>query len=149
MGTLTDAARPAIDGGIVYALGHGGRMIAAQSRNGERVWSINVVGTQPPYISGDGVFVVDTSGQLLAVNRRDGKILWTTKLPGSSTWSGPTLAGGMLWLTSNQGALAGVDAATGKVETQQSLGNPVFIAPIVAQSRMFVLTDNARLIALN
>jgi outer membrane protein assembly factor BamB len=124
-------------------------MIATQSRTGERLWSLSVPGTQMPWVAGENVFVVDTAGQLMAINRRDGKVLWSTKLPGSSTWSGPTLAGGLLWLVSNQGALVGVDAATGRVANQQSLGSPVYIAPVVAQGRMFVLTDSARLISLN
>ena len=59
------------------------------------------------------------------------------------------MAGGTLWLASNKGRLIGVDAATGKVGAQIDLGNPVYIPPVVAQGRMFVLTDNAKLIALN
>jgi outer membrane protein assembly factor BamB len=149
MGALSDAGRPAIDGGTVFAVGHGGRMIATQTKNGERLWSLSVPGTQTPWVAGESVFVVDTSGQLIAINRRDGKVLWSTKLAGSNTWSGPTLAGGQLWLASNQGALVGVDATTGRVASQQNLGTPVYVAPVVAQGRMYVLTDNARLIALN
>jgi outer membrane protein assembly factor BamB len=111
--------------------------------------SLNVPGIQTPWVAGDAVFVVNTMGELMAVTRRDGKVLWTSKLPGGNTWSGPTLAGGILWLTSNTGQLVGVDAATGRVSTQQDLGSPVYIAPVVAQNHMFVLTDNAKLIALN
>ena len=100
-------------------------------------------------MAGDSVFVVDTSGQLLAVSRRDGKVLWTVKLPGGITWSGPTLAGNTLWLASSTGTLVGVDAMTGRVTGQQELGNAVYVAPVVAQNKMFVLTDNAQLISLN
>jgi len=149
LAALADAARPAIDGGIVYAVGHGGRMIATQQRTGERVWSLNLPSTQGPWVAGETVFVVDTTGQLLAISKRDGKVLWTSKLPGSNTWSGPTLAGDRLWLASSKGQLVAVEAATGKVATQQDLGAPVYIAPVVAQGRMYVLTDNARLISLN
>jgi outer membrane protein assembly factor BamB len=85
----------------------------------------------------------------MAITRRDGKIMWTTKLPGTHTWSGPVLAGGRLWLTSNKGHLIGVDATTGKVDASQDLGHPIYIAPVVAQGRMYVLTDKARLIAFN
>jgi outer membrane protein assembly factor BamB len=92
--------------------------------------------------------VVDTTGQLMAITRRDGKILWTTKLAGSATWSGPTLAGGLLWLASSKGQLTAVEGATGKVVSTQELGAPVYIAPVVAQGRMFILTDKAKLIAL-
>ena len=149
LGSMTDAARPVIDGGTVYAVGHSGRMVATNARSGERLWSLNVPGIQPPAISGDMVFVVDTGGQLMAITRRDGKVLWTTKLPGANTWSGPVIAGNKLWLASNQGHLIGVDAATGKPDAAQNLGTPIYTSPIVAAGKMFVLTDKARLIALN
>jgi outer membrane protein assembly factor BamB len=149
LASLGDAARPAIDNGTVFAVGHAGRMIATQSRTGERLWSLSIPGTQAPWVAGETVFVVDTSGQLLAITRRDGKVEWTAKLPGATTWSGPTLAGGVLWIVSNKGQLLGVEATTGRIASQQDLGAPVYIAPIVAGNRMYVLTDKARLIALN
>lgn len=149
LASLSDVARPAIDAGVVYAVGHSGRMVATQAKSGERLWSINLPGTQMPWVAGDAVFAVDTSGQLVAVSRRDGKILWTTQLPGAKTWSGPVLASGNLWLVSNKGGLVSVDAATGKLGAQQDVGYPMFISPVVAGGRMFLLTDSAKLIALN
>jgi len=38
---------------------------------------------------------------------------------------------------------------TGRVDVQLNVGGPSFIAPIVAGGRMYVLTDKARLVALN
>lgn len=145
--SMTDAARPAVDGGVVFSVGHGGRMIAVQSKTGERIWANNVAGTQMPWVAGETLYVVNTGGQLLAVTKRDGTIAWTVKLPGATTWSGPTLAGGMLWLTSNTGQLVGVEALTGKVVSTVSIGQPSYIAPVVAGGRLYVLTDGARLIA--
>ena len=149
MASMSDAARPAVDGGTVFAVGHAGRMIASNAKTGERLWSINVPGIQTPWVAGDTVYVVDTAGQLMALSRSDGKTRWRASLPESRTWSGPVLAGGTLWLTSNKGRLVGVDAATGKVGSALDLGDPVYIPPVVAQGRMFVLTDTAKLIALN
>jgi outer membrane protein assembly factor BamB len=149
LASMSDAARPAIDGDTVFAVGHGGRMVATQAKTGERLWSLNVPGTQTPWVAGDAVFVVDTSGQLMAITRRDGKVQWTAKLPDAATWSGPTLAGGALWLASSKGQLIGVDATTGRAGTPMDLGSAVYIAPVVAQGKMFVLTDTAKLIALN
>ena len=148
LASMTDAARPIIDNGTVFAVGHAGRMVATSLR-GDRLWSVPVPGIQQPVASGESVFVVDTGGQLMALTRKDGKAQWTSKLPGSNVWSGPVLAGGKLWLTSSKGQLVGVDAPTGKVATTLDLGSPIYIAPIVAGSRMFVLTDKAKLIALN
>ena len=149
LNSLTDVARPAFDGGVVYAVSHSGKMVATQAKTGERLWSANIAGTQTPWVAGETVFVVDTSGQLLALSRRDGKVQWTTQLPNAKVWSGPTLAGGVLWLVSNKGKLIGIDAVTGKAGTEVALGDPVYIAPVVAGGKMFVFTDNAKLIALN
>jgi outer membrane protein assembly factor BamB len=71
------------------------------------------------------------------------------KLPGQGLWSGPVLAGNRLWAVSSKGTLAAADAATGKVVGQQELGYTINIAPVVAAGRMFILTDNAKLLALN
>jgi len=147
--SLSDAARPAIDNGTVFAIGHAGRMVATQAKTGERLWSLNVPGTQMPWVAGDSVYVVDTGGQLMALTRRDGKVQWTASLPGAKTWSGPVLAGGTLWATSSKGLLVGVDATSGKIVAQQDLGDDVYIAPVVAQGRMYILTDEAKLIAFN
>lgn len=147
--SMSDAARPAIDNGVVFAIGHAGRMIATQAASGERLWSINVPGTQGPSVAGGSVFVVDTEGQLMALARGDGKTQWTVKLPGTGTWAGPTLAGGTLWLASSGGNLVGVDAATGRVVGQKELGSAVYVPPVIAQGRMYVLTDTAKLLALN
>lgn len=149
MASLSDAARPAIDHGVVFAVGHAGRMVATQARSGERLWSLNVPGTQTPWVAGDTVFVVDKSGQLMAISRSDGKIRWTANMPSAKTWSGPVLAGGALWLTASDGKLASVDPATGRVLGQQEIGDPVYIPPVVAQGRMYILTDEAKLIAFN
>jgi outer membrane protein assembly factor BamB len=147
LGSMTDAGRPVIDSGTVFAVGHSGRMVATNARSGERLWSLNVPGIQAPAIAGEMIYVVDTGGQLMAVTRRDGRVLWTVKLPNASTWSGPVLAGNKLWLASNKGQLIGVDATTGKPDTPQDVGAPVYIAPVVAGSRLYILTDKASLIA--
>ncbi|MEL6872248.1 MAG: PQQ-binding-like beta-propeller repeat protein [Pseudomonadota bacterium] len=147
LGNMSDAASPAISDGIVYAIGHSGRMIAADAQSGERLWSLNIPGIQAPAVSNRTVFVVDTQGQAAAIDGRAGQMIWTVKLPGAKTWSGPTLASGRLWFVSNTGALVGVDAATGRVATKAQVGSPAYVAPVVAGGQLFVLTDKAELVA--
>jgi outer membrane protein assembly factor BamB len=149
LAALSDAARPVVDGGTVFAVGHAGRMVATSLKTGERLWSVSVPGTQAPAVAGDGVFVVDTTGVLYGFTRREGKVAWQAKLPGNGTWAGPVAAGGKLWLGSSSGQIVSVDPATGKPASTIDLGQPVYIAPIVAGGRMYVLTDKARLVALN
>lgn len=147
--SMSDAARPAVDNGTVFAVGHAGRMVASQVTTGERLWSLEIPGTQTPYVAGDTVYVVDVKGRLMALARNDGATRWQAQMPDSKSWVGPVLAGGTLWLVSSSGKLAGVDPSTGSVTSTVDIGDPVYIAPIVAQGRMFVLTDAAKLVALN
>jgi len=148
-GILGDPARPVIDHGVVFAVSHGGKMIATSESSGERLWTRNLASTQMPWIAGDTVFVVDLSGKLIALARADGKVRWVAELPDSTRWNGPVLAGGKLWLVSENGLLVGADARTGQMITQIDLRTPVFVSPVVAGGRMYILADNASLIALN
>ena len=148
-GILVDPARPVIDRGVVYAVSHGGKMVATSESTGARLWSRNLASTQMPWIAGEGVFVVDLSGKLIALSRADGKVRWATDLPQSSRWNGPVLAGGKLWLVSAEGLVVGVDARSGQLVSQVNLDTEVFVTPVVAAGRMYILTDDADLIALN
>jgi len=148
-GILGDPARPVIDKGVVFAVSHGGKMIATSESDGVRVWTRNIASTQMPWVAGDTVYVVDLNGKLLALSRSDGSVKWTSDLPGSGRWSGPVLAGGKLWLVSGDGLLVAADARSGQVVSNLDLGTKVFVSPIVAGGRMYILADNATLIALN
>lgn len=148
-GILGDPARPVIDRGTVFAVSHGGRMIATSESSGARIWTRNVASTQMPWVAGDTVFVVDTSSKLIALSRNDGEVRWASELPQSSRWNGPVLAGGKLWVISEEGLLVGVDARNGQVIDNVDLDTDVFVTPVVAGGRMYILTDDAELIALN
>jgi outer membrane protein assembly factor BamB len=148
-GILADPGRPVIDHGVVFIVSHGGKMIATSESTGERLWTRNVTSTQMPWVAGDTVFVVDTTGKLMALSRADGKVRWLTDLPGKARWNGPVLAGSQLWLVSADGSLVGVDARSGQIGTTTNLGTKVFISPVVAGGRMYILADNAMLYAFN
>lgn len=142
-------ARPVADRGTVFAVSRAGQLTATAAESGERLWSREIAASQTPWVAGDVLFVVDTAGQLIAMTRKDGKIKWVKALPSSGTYSGPVLAGGKLWLASSKGLLVSVDATTGNLENQSDLGAPVLITPVVANGKLYVLTDKARLIAMN
>jgi len=148
-GILGDPARPVIDRNVVFAVSHGGRMIATSAASGARVWTRNVASTQMPWVAGNAVYVVDVAGRLMALGRNDGQVLWVSDLPRSARWSGPVLAGNRLWVVSGEGLLVGADPRTGQVADQLDLNTDVFVTPVVAGGRMYILDDDADLIALN
>ena len=146
---IGEAARPVVDGPAVFAMSRGGQLIATSKDKGERLWTREIGGSQTPWVAGDTLFVVDATGKLIALTRKDGKVRWLTPLPGEGQWSGPVLAGGRLWLGSSTGLFVGVDAASGSIGYQTDLGSPVMVTPVVAEGRLYVLTDQAKLIAMN
>jgi outer membrane protein assembly factor BamB len=146
---IGEAARPVVDHDTVFAMSRGGQLIATSREKGLRLWTRDIKGSQTPWVAGDSLFVVDTIGKLIALNRKDGKARWITALPGDGRWSGPVLAGNRLWLASSKGLLVAVDAVSGSIAAQSDLGTPVMITPVVAEGRLYVLTDKAKLIAMN
>jgi outer membrane protein assembly factor BamB len=147
-------ADPVIDTGQVFAIGEGGRMVALDLVSGQRMWELSIGGISTPWVAGDWVYVVTDQDKLLCIYRQNGHIRWIAQLPqflkpskkkGDVDYSGPVLAGGRLIVTGSNGALIQIDPATGSFKTQFSVGAPVSLPPIVADSTLYILDDNARL----
>lgn len=160
MSSLTElndvAGRPVIDRGRVYAVSHEGRMVSIDARSGERVWTRNISGVQTPWVAGDFIFLVTTEAEVVCLSRRDGRVRWITQLQrfedpedrsGPIEWSGPVLAGDRLVLASSEGALASLSPYDGEVLGTLDIGEAVYIAPIVARGTLYLLTDDADLVA--
>ena len=149
-------ADPVIDGGQVFAVGQGGRMVALELISGQRMWELNLAGIATPWVAGDWVFVVTDDAKLLAVHRSNGKIRWITQLRrfekerskrGQISYSGPVLAGGRLIVVGSDGSLVNVAPENGAVQTQTSVGAGISLSPVVANSTLYVLDDAGRLTA--
>ena len=145
-----------IDGGAVYAVGQGGRMVALDLFSGQRIWELNFAGIATPWVVGDWLFAVNDKAQLIAISRANGKIKWINQLPryekekkksGQITYVGPVLAGNRLVLAGSNGVLINVDPATGGFQSQTSVGDGVSFQPVVANNTLYLLTDSGRLIA--
>lgn len=151
------AGRPAVADGVIYAASHSGILAAIDQRSGQRVWARGLASTQTPWPSGDSLFVVSVDGELAAMERSTGQVFWVTQLrrykdqddrKGRVSWAGPVLVGGKLLLASSLGEVAIVAPETGAVERTLSIGGPVFVAPVVANGVVYLLTDEGRLVAL-
>jgi outer membrane protein assembly factor BamB len=149
-------ADPVIDGGQVFAVGQGGRMVALELNTGQRLWELNIAGISTPWVAGDWVFVVTDDGKLLCIARANGHIRWLAQLPqfehakskkGQIDYSGPLLAGGRLILTGSNGVLVNIDPTNGSFQSQTNAGAGVSLSPVVANSTLYILDDNGRLTA--
>jgi outer membrane protein assembly factor BamB len=153
--TLSDIdADPVIDNGQVIAIGAGGRMVALDLVSGQRLWELNLSGLSTPYVAGDWIYAVTQDSKLICIYRQNGHVRWIAQLPqftnvkkkkGDVDYSGPVLAGGKLYLTSSSGAVLMRDPATGASLGQLRIAAPIDLPPVVANSTLYVLDDNARL----
>lgn len=149
-------ADPVIDGGQVFAVGKGGRMVALDLFSGQRLWEQNVAGISTPWVAGDWVFVVTDESKVVAMARSSGKIRWIAELPRWEKpkdkkdpifYTGPVLAGGRLIVAGSNGALINIEPSSGTVQSQTGAGQGISLQPIVAGQTLYVLTDGGRLIA--
>ncbi|BCW89691.1 Outer membrane protein assembly factor BamB [Alphaproteobacteria bacterium SO-S41] len=150
------AGRPALDGYVVYAISHAGRLVAVDTRSGERLWTRDVAGVQTPWVAGDYVYVAAMNGSLICFEKSSGRVAWTTYLgrwqdeqdrEDPVEWSGPLMAQGHLVLVSTDGRMVVVAASTGAVEQTYQLGTGSIIAPIAANGTIYILNDDGVLTA--
>lgn len=150
------AGRPSIQDGVVYAASHSGVLTAIDARSGARIWSRTFGSRQGPVIGGDYLFVVSTNGVVACFNKIDGKLAWKRELPefkdgnreNRVVWTGPLLVSGRLVIASSEGDVLALSAQNGETQSELKLGQRIFVEPIAAAGKVFVLTDQANLIAI-
>ena len=155
--TMSDIrGRPIIDRGRVYAIGHADLLVAIELRSGRRLWEREIGGIQSPWVAGDYLFLVTNNNEAVALEAKTGRVLWVTQLAtwddeedktGRIVWAGPVLASDRLILGSSNGKLVSLSPYTGEVLGKVSISDGVTIAPSVANSTMFFLTNDADLVA--
>lgn len=150
-------AAPVIDRDLVFAVGHSGRMVAIDLRQGLRAWESEIGGVEMPWIGGDFIFVLGNDAQLACLTRRDGRIRWVQPLPRFEDpvdqedpiqWSGPVLAGDRLILAGSHGEAVSVSPYTGEVLGRIELPDSVTVAPVVAGNSLYFVTEGGRLVAM-
>jgi outer membrane protein assembly factor BamB len=161
--------RPVIYMGDVYAVSHSGVFAATDLRTGQARWSLPVTGISTPWPAGDVVYVVSKAGEVICVARESGQVYWIRDLNAGikvkkggkwytlgmgggrkvrPVWSSPLLASNHLILGSSDGELISLNAKTGEVVKRIDAGGGVLMAPIAAGGTVYVVTDEATLIAL-
>ncbi|MEU4553347.1 PQQ-binding-like beta-propeller repeat protein [Micromonospora violae] len=159
------AGRPACDGERVYVGAGDAQAHAFDARTGAPLWSFTTRATTDPntallygpwddrtVLVPNGPVVVSTVASTWGLDRSTGTALWSVS--GSSMYAGPRLAtvGGAtaLLLIQERGATLLVDALTGAIRWQTTLGFPVFNSgAVVDGDTAWVLGVNSQLGAVD
>lgn len=158
--------RPVVYRGDVFAASHSGAFAAVDLRTGAPRWTIPVTAVSTPWPAGDVVYIVSKSGEVICASRETGQVYWIRDLNegvepkkvggvfgfggrpgGKPIWTSPVLVSGKLVLGSSEGQMAVLDAKTGVVDRREGVGAPVLIDPIAVDGSIYVVTDEAQLIA--
>ena len=159
--------RPVIYQGDVFAVSHSGVFTATDLRTGQARWSLPITGMTTPWPAGDVVYVVSKAGEVFCISRESGQIYWMRDLNAGRQakkvggfmgiggkralkpiWSSPLLVNGRLLVAGTTGDLAVLNAKTGELQRTVNLGARTLIGPIAAGGSVYVVTDEAQLIAL-
>lgn len=147
---------PVIDRGVVYAISHGGRLVAIDVRTGSRVWEKDISGLNTPWIAGEYLFVVTVDGDVVCLSRRNGRVKWVHSLPrfvdGSHEepifWNGPLLLSDRLIVLGSNGDALAISPYSGRLLGRLEMPHGVRVAPVAANGTLYVLTDDGDLVAL-
>ncbi len=148
---------PVVDRGQVLAASNGGRLVAIDLRSGGRIWDQNIASIYTPWVAGDFLFITTIDGEVLCVTRREGRVRWVQPLQrykdpedrkGRLLWTGPAMVNGRLVVAGSLGEAVVIAADSGEIVKRIRLSGPVLIQPVVAGGQVFVLTEEADLIAL-
>lgn len=159
------AGRPVIYRGDIFAGSHSGVFSAIDLRTGSRKWNLPIVSITTPWPAGDVVYTVSRGGEVICASRENGQVYWVRDLNEGRerreggflrlgdrivrpTWSGPVLASNRLVLVSTFGDAVALNPKTGATEKTLNLGAPAFITPIAVNGAIYVVTDEATLVAI-
>lgn len=130
-------------------------LAAIDLRTGQRIWARAFASTQTPWIAGDVLYAVSVDGELAAFDRTTGNVYWVQQLRryededdrrGRVAWTGPIMVGGRLVLANSLGEVIAVSPENGQTVATADVDDPVFIPPVSANGRIYIVTDKARLV---
>jgi len=148
--------RPIIDRGRVFAISHGGLMVAIDLRSGRRIWDKEIGGLASPWVAGDYIFLLTNDAEVAALSRNNGSVYWVQALPrfeypeeknNPIVWTGPVLASDRLIVTGSHGEVYSVSPYSGDVMGKVEMPSGISVPPIVADGSVYFLSDNATLVA--
>ena len=154
---------PAVDGGMLYAMGSDGDLAAIETGTGAVKWQKSArkdFGGEPgrwaysesPLLDGDLVVFGPGNGvALAALNKKSGDVVWKTEAAdlGQAAYASPiivTVAGVKQYVELTEKAMIGVEAKSGKLlwrYDHAAKGSPAYIPTPVAKGDM-IFTAGAR-----
>lgn len=154
---ITDiTSAPVITGNSVYVGNASGRTVKLNRTNGDVIWTAKEGAYGPVWPDGNSIFLVNDQAAVVRLSAATGEVLWKIDLPyyqeeeikkrkAIYAHYGPVLAGGRLWVGSNDGVLRSFDPQNGQLLSQVALPGGATTAPIVVGKTLYIVTGDGML----
>ncbi|MBM09290.1 MAG: pyrrolo-quinoline quinone [Magnetovibrio sp.] len=128
----------------------------------QKLWSVDIgEGTSDeerlnasPVVAGQMIFAIDSQSQVSAYNTKNGRRVWKIDLTPKVDDDGHIVGGiayenDVIYVTTGFAEVVALRSKTGKILWRKILAAPMRSAPTVREGRLFVITMNNELYALN
>ena len=146
---------PVVINSVVYAVNFNGRLVTFDLKTGQAYWELETSSSSTPWVAGNMVYILTDDNKLVAVYRKTGQVRWIHDLVKTAQqdkddpiyFTGPILAGGRLIVVSSEGYAASINPKTGKAISVVKVAGGSSVAPVVAGSTLYILSDNGDVVA--
>ncbi len=145
-------AAPVIDRDNFFAISQSGRFASYNLNYNSMNWELNISGSQMPWISGDSLFVISDDANLFCIRKEDGAIRWRVKLPYKIAQKfiphfGPIVASEKVYIVSGDKMLRIYNALDGDLIEEIKFNASFSTQPIILNSTLYLINDNAKIYA--
>ena len=145
------SAHPIIYKDYIIIYSRSGKLITYNKNNSSILWEHNFGGGQTPWVAGESLFVVSDLGVLKSIRIYDGSVRWVENLDiqinRKINFYGPIIASNKLYLTGSDNNLYILNPDTGKLINRVKLPGNFSSSPIIVNSKIFILSNDAKLLA--
>ena len=130
--------------------------MAIDLNSGNRIWTARDGAYGPVAVAANSVFMISDQSELIRLDAETGEEIWARELPyfkrerarrAKAIYAhyGPVLAGGNLWVASDDGTLKSYDPATGDPLATVALPGGAASSMAVAGGTMFIVSGRGQL----
>lgn len=151
-------AEPSISDKTFFVIAQNGRLASYDLINNKMIWEQEISGSQIIWIAGSSIFVISDNAELICLRKADGAIRWITNLPGKIDENllrykkfiphfGPVIGSDKIYVAGSDKKLRIFNYKDGKLIEEKKFSSSISTPPIIINSILYILDDNAKLFA--
>lgn len=139
---------PLVRGNTIYNVAYNGQLAAVEIRNGRVIWQREYSSFQNLALQGSILYVTDVDDRVYAINTDGGIENWVNDDLEGRELTAPVYFNGQIVVGDDFGYLHFIDAKTGEMAGRLDVGDPIYVAPVVAEDKLYLQTRDGTLLAV-